>query len=77
MSSKGIPTVLKSLREKAGLTQTELAERLGVYQSMVARWELGKGEPGISMAKPLAEALGVTVETLTGSPSAKPRPKKK
>lgn len=78
MSQRGLPAVLKEMREKAGLTQTEMAKRLGVYQSMVARWELGQGEPGVSLVMLLADALGVSVETLANRLAAKParKPKK-
>jgi transcriptional regulator with XRE-family HTH domain len=77
MKAEGFPEMLKALREKAGITQTELAKRLGVYQSMVARWELGKGEPILSIVKPLADALGVSVETLVSLPAPKPARKPK
>jgi transcriptional regulator with XRE-family HTH domain len=79
MSAKEFGDVLKALREKAGLSQIELAKRLGIYQSSLSRWELGQGEPGISLVLPLAEALGVPVETLLRLPKGKParKPTKK
>lgn len=36
---------MRELREKAGLTQGELAERLGVTQSTITYWETGKCYP--------------------------------
>jgi transcriptional regulator with XRE-family HTH domain len=36
---------IKTLRTKAGFTQKELAEKLGVAQSRIGRWESGKVEP--------------------------------
>jgi transcriptional regulator with XRE-family HTH domain len=79
MSAKRFGTVLKQLREKAGLNQSQLAERLGVDQASVSRWERGQGEPGVSMVKPLAAILGVSAESLINVPAAKParKPKKK
>lgn len=76
MALKEFAEVLKALREKAGLTQTDLAKRLGVYQSSIARWELGHGEPGVSLVRPLAKVLGVDIETIVNLPVPR-RPKKK
>jgi putative transcriptional regulator len=50
---------LRELRQEAGLTQTELAERAGVKRDAVARWERGAREPGWFNVVALAEALGV------------------
>jgi DNA-binding transcriptional regulator YiaG len=35
------PTELRSIREKLGLTQTQLAEEIGVHRVTVAKWEAG------------------------------------
>lgn len=45
-------------REAAGLTQTELATRLGEYQSFVARLESGQRRVDVVEFLDLAEALG-------------------
>lgn len=39
------PTEIKAAREAAGLTQVELAERIGVTQAAVAQWETGGTKP--------------------------------
>ena len=58
---------IKNLREKKGLTQAELAEKLGVSSKAVSKWETGKGLPDISLMEPLAGALSVSVlELMTG-----------
>jgi transcriptional regulator with XRE-family HTH domain len=72
MSAREFGQVLKALREQAGLSQIELAKRLGIYQSSITRWERGQGEPGVSLVKPLATILGVDVNTLLDWPAAKP-----
>lgn len=54
-------TVVKQLREKCGLTQAELAERIGVSSKTVSKWETAKGLPDISLLQPLAQTLGVSV----------------
>ena len=56
---------IKALREQAGLTQTELAERANVDQSAVSRWESGDTHPRRRQMPILAQALGVSLEDLT------------
>jgi len=64
-------TVIKQLREKCGMTQAELAERIGVSDKTVSKWETAKGLPDISLLQPLAQALGVSViELMNGEPVA-------
>ena len=55
---------VKTLREKKGLTQTELAEVLGVSSKAVSKWETAKGLPDISLIEPIARALSVSVMEL-------------
>ena len=60
--------VIKELREKCQLTQAELAERLGVSDKTVSKWETAKGYPDISLLEPIAKALGVSMtELVTGN----------
>lgn len=59
-------TNLKRFRERAGLKQDALAERVGVAQATVQRWESGNREPKHSDLEKLAIALGVTVAQLFG-----------
>ena len=55
---------IKQLRETKCLTQTQLAELLGVTAKAVSKWETGKGLPDIALIQPLALALGVSVPEL-------------
>lgn len=50
---------LSQLRKQKGLTQTALAEIIGVEQPTIQRWEAGKREPELSQIFALAEALDV------------------
>ena len=60
-------TMIKLLRESRGMTQTELAEKIGVGNKAVSKWETGKGLPDISLLQPLAAALGVSlIELMNG-----------
>lgn len=52
---------IKQLRESRNMTQTELAERIGVSSKTVSKWETAKGLPDISLLQPLAQALGISV----------------
>ena len=51
-------------RNKLNLTQAQLAERLNVTPQAVSKWESGAGLPDLSMAVPLARALGTTTDEL-------------
>ncbi|MGC2871795.1 helix-turn-helix domain-containing protein [Ihubacter sp. rT4E-8] len=52
---------IKRLREEKRITQSELAEKLGVSSKAVSKWETARGLPDISLIEPLAKALGVSV----------------
>ena len=52
---------IKQLREKRGMTQAELADKIGVSSKTVSKWETAKGLPDITLLQPLAQALGVSV----------------
>ena len=59
--------VIRRLREERRMTQEELAEKIHVSGKAVSKWETGRGYPDISLLKPLAEALGISViELLSG-----------
>lgn len=57
-------TTIKTLREASCLTQTELAEKIGVTDKAVSKWETGKGLPDITLVEPLAAALRISVPEL-------------
>ncbi len=51
-------------RKRLNLTQTQLAQRIGVTARTVSKWENGTALPKITMAAPLARALGTTTDEL-------------
>lgn len=55
---------LTQLRKEANFTQGELAERLSIDRSAIAKWETGKAKPTASKLITLAEILGCTVDDL-------------
>lgn len=60
--------ILKELREKNGLTQEQLAERVLVSRQAVSRWETGETQPNTETLKLLSRTFGVSINTLLGSP---------
>lgn len=52
----------RDIRKTEGITQTALAERLGVRQSTVAMWETGRSTPKTADLPKIAKALSVSVE---------------
>ena len=57
---------LHALRRRVGLSQAELAARLGVSQAAVSTWELGKSEPGLLDIAPLCGVLECSYPVLVG-----------
>ena len=55
---------IKSLREKNKMTQIQLADKLGVSDKTVSKWETGKGYPDITLLEPIAEAFQISVTEL-------------
>lgn len=55
---------IKSQRTAQGMTQKELAEKIGCTDKAVSRWETGKGLPDMSFIIPLSEELNVSVNEL-------------
>ena len=55
---------IKRLRIEQEMTQTELAEKIGVTCKAISKWETGKGLPDITLLEPLAKALNVSLQEL-------------
>jgi predicted nucleotidyltransferase/DNA-binding XRE family transcriptional regulator len=66
-----VPILLRDAREKAGLTQAELAARAATSQSAVARYESGASSPAVSTLERLLGSCGVRLDIRTrkGSPA--------
>ena len=61
--------ILLKLRNKAGLSQEELAEKVYVTRQAVSRWETGETLPNTETLKQLSRLYNVSINTLLGSPS--------
>lgn len=57
---------IAELRKEQGLTQTQLAELLGISQQQVASFEAGRRRVTVAMLPTLAHSLGASVEELLG-----------
>lgn len=62
---------IREYRKKHGLTQEELAARLGASYQSVSRWENGTTYPDIEMLPSVAEMLGISIDELFGIPQEK------
>lgn len=56
--------VIKQMREKNKMTQLQFADRIGVSDKTVSKWETAKGYPDITLLEPIADALGISVTEL-------------
>ena len=61
---KALGTMIAELRKQHGMTQLELAEKMGVTDKAVSKWERDLSCPDINSIPSLAEILGVSVEEL-------------
>lgn len=59
-------TKIRKLRDGLGLTQGELADKLGVTYSAVSQWENGRATPRSKVLKQLSDLFGVPVSELLG-----------
>ena len=59
--------ILRTARKRAGLTQQQLAEQLGIAVMSVRRYESGTREPNMPMLTRISEILNCPVQTLLGS----------
>lgn len=72
---KTLGHTIADLRKAQGLTQLELAEKMGVTDKAVSKWERDLSCPDIGSLPRLAEQLGVSVEALMqGKPQQETKP---
>lgn len=60
---------IRKHRNELGLTQAELAKKLGLTYSSVSQWESGRATPRTPILKQLADLFGTTVADLMGEPA--------
>ncbi|MDI9479685.1 MAG: helix-turn-helix transcriptional regulator [Syntrophomonadaceae bacterium] len=59
-----MPNRLREMRERTGLTQEELAARVGVSRQTIISLEKGKYNPSITLAYSLAKVFSMSIEDL-------------
>ena len=64
MDQEKIGKFIAECRKENKLTQEQLAERLGVTDKSISRWENGKTMPDISLFEPLCEELNISINEL-------------
>ena len=67
MSKQAMGAYVRQRRIELGLSQAELAERLGVWQTHVSAIEIGRVSPSVETLVRLADALGVAVGDITSA----------
>ena len=66
--------MLKYFRQNAGLSQRELAKRLGVSPSTISMYEVGNREPDFETEEKIADYFNVDLNTLRGKDVEAPTP---
>lgn len=66
---------LKEIRKKEGLSQEQLAEKIGVSRQAITKWETGKGLPDVENIVIIAEIFKTTLDELLRDSAAKMEPK--
>ena len=61
MTNKSMGEIISILRKEKGMTQKEIADRLGITDKAVSKWERDVAYPDTGTIPKLAEILGVTV----------------
>ena len=64
MDQNKIGKFIAERRKSLNMTQKDLAERVGVTDKAVSRWETGRGSPDVSYLTALADVLEVSISEL-------------
>lgn len=55
--------LIKELRQKSGITQVELAKKLGVPQSLISKYEAGERELSVLELRQICQHLGISLDS--------------
>lgn len=69
-----LPEKLKTTRRQAGLSQEQLAEKLGVSRQAVTKWETGAGIPDIENMRAISALLDLSIDDLLSNERPAPKP---
>lgn len=65
-------SVIRQFRDRNGLTQDDLGERVGVAAATISRWEKGRREPRGKRLRKLSEVIGIPIAEILDAPSLDP-----
>ena len=77
MSKKTLGMMISSFRKEKGMTQIELAEKMGVTDKAVSKWERDLACPDVSTLPKLAEVFDISVDELMQCKAESQNEKKK
>ncbi|MCL2153901.1 MAG: helix-turn-helix domain-containing protein, partial [Oscillospiraceae bacterium] len=72
MDLRKIGLFISISRKEKGLTQRELADKIGVSDKAVSKWETGRGFPDVSILKLLADILEVSITEIVNGETISP-----
>ena len=75
MNNEKTGMLIAQIRKEKGLTQKQLADRIGVSNATISKWETAKGFPDISLIEPLAEVLDISVSEIIAGERLESSPK--
>ena len=55
---------ISSVRKEKKLTQKQLADKLGITDRAISKWENGKSMPDLSLLKPICDVLDISINEL-------------
>ena len=64
MDSKAIGSIIAKLRRQNGWSQAVLAEKLGISDKAVSKWESGRGFPDVTLFPIMSDLFGVSIDYL-------------
>ena len=64
MNQEKIGKFIATLRKEQSMTQKDLAQKLGVSDKTISKWETGRGLPEISIMQSLCETLCISINEL-------------
>lgn len=64
MNQEKIGKFICNCRKEKNMTQSELAEKIGVTEKSISNWENGRNMPDLSLFKPLCKELGISINDL-------------
>lgn len=64
MDQNKIGKFILELRKEKNMSQKELAQKIGVTDRAISKWENGRGMPDLSLMKPLCKELDITINDL-------------